>query len=238
MKLISFAALSFLAITVSAYPGLDAPSQGAEQSQSKQPSQDEVRAEMERLEMIREEKRVTFILTQNKLNEVQQEVISLGREMDNTKAEMQKTGLSSEKKLELEKQYNEVEAAFEDFTVRCSEQSQLYADVVDASDDASARERLLEDNQKLLAKYNTEHGVQMRTSSNSFYNLPILKTQYYEILQKIENLPDENKRRGILGSKVIDHSLVVLLNNIGDKRRVLQSLAGVAKSILEEGGLM
>ncbi|KAH6592623.1 hypothetical protein BASA61_004506 [Batrachochytrium salamandrivorans] len=78
----------------------------------------------------------------------------------------------------------------------------------------------------------------MGTSSNSFYNLPILKTQYDEILQKIENSPDENARIEALGSKVIDHLVVVQLEQIGDQRRVLESLAGVAKSILEEGGHM
>ncbi|KAH6600681.1 hypothetical protein BASA50_002065 [Batrachochytrium salamandrivorans] len=203
MKLISFAALSFLAITVSAYPGLDTPSQGAEQSQSLQPSQDEIQAEMERLETIRKTKKGVFILTQNKLNKVQQEVIPLGRKMDNTKAKMQKPGLSSEEKSELEKQYNEAEAAFADFTVRCKKQNQLYADAMSASDDASARERLLEDNQKLLEKYNAEHEVQMGTSSNSFYNLPILKTQYDEILQKIKNSPDENARKRLLDLKLL-----------------------------------
>ncbi|KAH9259896.1 hypothetical protein BASA82_001212 [Batrachochytrium salamandrivorans] len=193
---------------------------------------------MERLETIRKTKKGVFICTQNDLNKVQQEVISLGREMDNTKAEMQKTGLSSEKKLELEKKYNEAEAAFADFTVRCREQSQLYVDAMSASDDASARERLLEDNQELLAKYNTEHGVQMGTSLNSFYNLPILKEQYDEILKDIENSPDENARIEALGSKVIDRLVVVQLKKTGVQRQVLQSLAGVAKSILEEGGFM
>ncbi|KAH6579589.1 hypothetical protein BASA61_004778 [Batrachochytrium salamandrivorans] len=282
MKLISFAIVSLLAITVSAYPGPGTPLQSTDTQSAQQPQvaasqstvqhqstdtpsvlqhqddadlndqqyqndatqseqqsdQDKIQAELKRLMQVYKNDAATLHRVENKIEVAQREAVNAMHMADKIKAKLQQTGLDSKERLELEEQYNEAKAMVKEFTFECGEQYWSHVDATKALDDAEAKLKLLKENQRQLAEYNNNHEVKMGPSSDSFYNLPILKAQYDEILKKIETLHGQEITIRDLGSIYVGNNLEAQLKELIVTLRPLRVYGYVAKSILKKGGLM
>ncbi|KAH6561867.1 hypothetical protein BASA62_009548 [Batrachochytrium salamandrivorans] len=207
MKLISFAVISLLAITVSAYPGSSTlpqstttqdiqqhqstATQSAEQPQStatqseQQSDQDKAQGELKRLMRIYEKDANAFQQVNKIVVALSQEAKTLSRMAGKLYGRSQKTGINLKKKLELEKQYSDAKAALNELYEQRNEQKQLSAGPKKILDKSRANVQLLEENQRRIMDYNLRHKVQIGPSLNSFYNLNILKKQYKGILKRI-----------------------------------------------------
>ncbi|KAH6564314.1 hypothetical protein BASA62_007998, partial [Batrachochytrium salamandrivorans] len=200
MKLISFAVISLLAITVIAQPPQSTTTQSEQPPHStttqsehhyrseQQPDQDKVQAEAVRLDNIKDDYHVIIEQLTADIIAVQQKAVIAGKMSDTIKIRLQNTGLSSEERLELEKQDSDVEATLDTLYIECGEHNSYQTDIDKNLGILSAELYLLEDNQKLIAKHNVEHVVQLTPSPNSFFNLDILKDQYNNYLNDIKIL--------------------------------------------------
>ncbi|KAH6582152.1 hypothetical protein BASA61_008660 [Batrachochytrium salamandrivorans] len=265
MKLISFAVISLLAITVIAQPPQSTTTQSeqpphstttqSEQppqstfTQSKQslqstfiqseqqPDQDKVQAEAVRLDNIKDDYHVIIEQLTADIIAVQQKAVIAGKMSDTIKIRLQNTGLSSEERLELEKQDSDVEATLDTLYIECGEHNSYQTDIDKNLGILSAELYLLEDNQKLIAKHNVEHVVQLTPSPNSFFNLDILKDQYNNYLNDIKILLGQEDRLRKLGPLLIVIELQTLQQRVKGSMPVSQRYAGVAKRILERAGI-
>ncbi|KAH9266192.1 hypothetical protein BASA84_001236 [Batrachochytrium salamandrivorans] len=242
MKLISFAIVSLLAITVSAWPHRSTATQSKHQS-----AQYNARTELRRLIKLYKNDITTLRQVRVTIRMLERETMSVEQMAGMIKAQLQNTDLSSEEKLELENQRSDVEAALAELYRKRDEQNQLDMDTKKALDKSKTEAQLLRENQKWLAKYNFYHEVKIGPSPNSFYNLNTLENYYKTILQKIDTLLDKQKKIVELlgGQKMFNsrtplaymYSLENELKKIGDRILVLESYTKVAKRILEEGGV-
>ncbi|KAH9270725.1 hypothetical protein BASA83_007085 [Batrachochytrium salamandrivorans] len=91
-------------------------------------------------------------------------------------------------------------------------------------------------NQELLTEYNDNHEVKMEPSPGSFYNLPILKAQYDEILKKIETLHGQEITIRDLGPIYVGNNLKTQLRYLKVTLQELRTYAQVIKRTLEEMG--
>ncbi|KAJ1344624.1 hypothetical protein BSLG_000147 [Batrachochytrium salamandrivorans] len=167
MKPISFVAISFLAITVSAWSPWDSPYQNLPTSpstttQSEQPpqstatqspqhsGQDKVEAELARLTAVYQKEKDIVAPIEAKYNINKQNAIDVGGRMKSIAAKLEETDIDDDEKLELEKKYREAKA---ECVVLVAEHNKYYRIKVDK--DRS------EDNLKTLrAEY--KDGIQRR----------------------------------------------------------------------------
>ncbi|KAH6594439.1 hypothetical protein BASA50_006686 [Batrachochytrium salamandrivorans] len=115
MKLISFAALSLLAITVSAYPGLGSDAQDEQQLQStsvqgEQGSfHDRVQSEFNELEAEYKKKQELLVTSRNDFESIKKDIRTLKDLMANAEAKLENTNLSDEQRSTLEQKRGDYE---------------------------------------------------------------------------------------------------------------------------------
>ncbi|KAH9248158.1 hypothetical protein BASA81_014189 [Batrachochytrium salamandrivorans] len=193
MKLISFVAISFLAITVSAYPGLGTPPQS-----SRRFDQGEIQAELDGLKIDYEQKQVTFYPMDIEIKNEKQKVMDVWHEMELIIAKLEDTGISSVETSELWKKYHAAVAEWDRLKPKYDKKHQIYKKVRKVRDSAKAELDLMTENQQLIAGRNLEYKVETGPSPGSFYDIGLLKDQNDKILKEIEDLLEEQK--GIMAS--------------------------------------
>ncbi|KAH6567716.1 hypothetical protein BASA62_005931 [Batrachochytrium salamandrivorans] len=195
MKLISFITISFLAITVSAWPHRNSPYQNIRSSQSpRQFDQDEVEAEIERLTTEYEKEQDSFFPMDDDVNIRRQNAMDLGSKVNSIIAEFEKTGLNSYVRLELEGEYYDARMKWDDAVTEYNEQLPDYETARQKYNDAKAALYLLRGNQDLIVKHNTDYGGQIEPSLGSFYSIGLLKKQKDDLLKRIKDLLAKWKR--------------------------------------------
>ncbi|KAH6565624.1 hypothetical protein BASA62_007124 [Batrachochytrium salamandrivorans] len=113
--------------------------------------------------------------------------------IDKIAGKLRETGLSSDKKLRLEKIIYDLRILFDEFADRHMKQIQHYINDTARSNDANAELELLQENRKLMTEHNSNHEAQVELSTSSFYNINILKIQFAKILKDIEDSLVEQK---------------------------------------------
>ncbi|KAH9244377.1 hypothetical protein BASA81_018224 [Batrachochytrium salamandrivorans] len=147
---------------------------------------------------------------------------------------LRETGLSSDKKLRLEKIIYDLRILFDEFVDRHMKQIQHYINAMERSNDANAELELLKKNRKLMTEHNSNHEAQVELSPNFFYNVGILKIQYAKILKDIEDSLVEQKTIDNAMRVSDDDALKVQSAQIAYKIQVLKSHSRVARGILWE----
>ncbi|KAH6585489.1 hypothetical protein BASA50_001098 [Batrachochytrium salamandrivorans] len=255
MKRISFVAIFLLAITVSAYPGLGTPpqsttTQSAEQHQStdtsselqfqstdtripQQPYEDKVLAKLAKLTAAYNKKQATFSQIDTEAKNNKQRAIDAGNEANSFAIKLQEDNLSSEETWELEKKYHDAKWRWSWFFDKYKKQYPCYEKARKRRDDMKAALDLLTENQKLIEKHNDEYDVKTGTSSDSCYNIGLLKNQMDEILNQIEKSIEELER--IKANKApINDGLRAQSDELEYKIRFLQIQHTIAGKILRK----
>ncbi|KAH6590396.1 hypothetical protein BASA50_009371 [Batrachochytrium salamandrivorans] len=147
MRLISFVAISFLAITVSAWSPWTNPYQNEPPSQS------------------------TPDATQSPQHSGQ----NVGDRMKSIADKLEEPDIENDEKLELEKEYREAKMKWDDLTAEYNIHYRHYIQIRKGRDDAKIALDLLLENQKLIRDYNSKHDVKTGPSHNSCYNLVFLR---------------------------------------------------------------
>ncbi|KAH6585513.1 hypothetical protein BASA50_001122 [Batrachochytrium salamandrivorans] len=231
MKLISFVAISFLAITVSAYPGLGTPPQSPRRF-----DQGEIQAELDGLKMNYEQKQMTFYPMDIEIKNEKQKVMGVWDDMELIIAKLEDTGISSDETSELWKEYRAAEVKWDELKLKYDKKHQSYAKIRKVRDSAKAELYLLMENQKLIADRNIEYNVETGPSPGSFYDIGLLKTQNDEILRKIEDLLE--KQKGIMAAMAAmggsERDSMAQSDELKDGIRFLQAQHKVAKKILRK----
>ncbi|KAH6569652.1 hypothetical protein BASA60_008161 [Batrachochytrium salamandrivorans] len=233
MKLISFVAISFLAITVSAWPPRS----------PRQFSQDEIQAEIDRLREAYEEEERIFAPIENDAKIKRQTAIALIHKGDSIVAQLKEAGLNGYTKPGLEKKYDVAKARFGVLNSEYEDQLSSYASARQKYTDAKAELELLMENKERIVDYNGKYGAQTGSSLGSFYSIGFLEEQRDEILKdlaislaelkKIESLLKELK--GIKTDKSGPRSgLVVQSNELKDKIQICESQCKIVKKILRD----
>ncbi|KAH9271742.1 hypothetical protein BASA83_006112 [Batrachochytrium salamandrivorans] len=208
MKLISFAALSFLAITVSAYPGdntlpQSTAIQSAEQSQST---------------ATQSEEQPQSTTTQSQEQSQSTDIQSAEKSQDEVRAEIERLERIHKEKERLltraKKTSVHHNAKFYHLGTKLTTLGLNCKILVLVVRKTNTQVRLLEENQALLAEYNADHVAQMGTSLNSFYNLVLLEEQYDEIATNIEMLSYENARINSAGPAFLVDTLPARLKKM------------------------
>ncbi|KAH6597764.1 hypothetical protein BASA61_003028 [Batrachochytrium salamandrivorans] len=244
MKLISFAVISLLAITVSAYPGSSTlPQSTTTQDIQQHQSTATQSAEQPQSTATQSEQQSD----QDKAQALSQEAKTLSRMAGRLYGRSQKTGINLKKKLELEKQYSDAKAALNELYEQRNEQKQLSAGPKKILDKSRANVQLLEENQRRIMDYNLRHKVQIGPSLNSFYNLNILKKQYKGILKRIAVLSIKKEEAESIVTQcnmVDDPQPEMIWDPLGsaveareNDIQFLQFFSEAAKKILEEAGI-
>ncbi|KAH6593133.1 hypothetical protein BASA50_007583 [Batrachochytrium salamandrivorans] len=215
MKLISFAVVSLLAITVSAYPQQTTTTQDVQSSQStstqtSQPSQststndvqssqstaaqtpqpidqDKVQAEVGRLTKIYEEKDARFRPVDEDLKAKQQEFMNLEEKIRLSGIELQDASLSSEDRESMEKMGEVLKLMLKKVEIEYKRHYKKYGQVREDRDDAKAELQLFEENQKLMEEHNANNGIKVGPSPRSLYNMKILEQQNTRFLKRLRN---------------------------------------------------
>ncbi|KAH6597556.1 hypothetical protein BASA61_003125 [Batrachochytrium salamandrivorans] len=207
MKLISFAVVSLLAITVIAQSPHGTTTQSLQQSQStstptpqsfqststktpQQSAQDKVQAKLEEL-----------------TKDYEGEEMFFRQVYKDAQAEQQKV-------MELESMVDEIQAR-------------------GTRDNAKAELQLLRENHELLNEYNSKYGAQVGPSPNSLYNVGVLKKQNDDILREIEVLLVKYNRIKSDEEMYDARLFSAQSGELRDDIRVLQIQSGIAKKILE-----
>ncbi|KAH6589749.1 hypothetical protein BASA50_009842 [Batrachochytrium salamandrivorans] len=194
MKLISFAVVSLLAITVSAYPPQTTTTNDVQSSQStstqdmqpsqststddmQQPYQDRVQAEMGRLTAVCKEKEDFLIQADSDSQTGHYQVLQFEDMVDKLHDELKRIDISSDEESELKQKYHDARMKLAEAMPEYKKQQQLYKKAAEDYNDAEAELQLLENNYKLLTEYNSKHEVQVEPSPNFLYNLDILTKQ-------------------------------------------------------------
>ncbi|KAH6572135.1 hypothetical protein BASA62_003603 [Batrachochytrium salamandrivorans] len=193
MKLISFVAISFLAITVSAYPGLGTPPQSPRRF-----DQGEIQAELDELGMDYEQKQVTFYPMDIKIKNEKQEAMDVWHEIDWIVTKLDEASPNSVEKSKLEKEYHAAGIKWDELKLKYDKQYQIYKKVRKVREYAKAVLDLMTENQQLIADRNFEYKVETGPSPGSFYDIGLLKDQNDKILRKIEDLLE--KQKGIMAA--------------------------------------
>ncbi|KAH6571445.1 hypothetical protein BASA50_003963 [Batrachochytrium salamandrivorans] len=233
MKLISFVAISFLAITVSAQ---------APQS-SRKFDQAEVEAEIARLTVEYETKEEIFAPIESRFKIKKKNAVIFKKRADLIIAQLKQAAADSDEKRKLEERYYNVKAQSDWLHVKYHRQYPYYAKLREVRDDAKAVLGLLRGNQDLVKKHNVEYKVETGPSLGSFYNLGFLNEQRDKILKDLETLLEELERiKGLLeelegiedDKSGLRDSLRVRRDELKDEIRLLQSQCKIAKEILRE----
>ncbi|KAH6571446.1 hypothetical protein BASA60_007158 [Batrachochytrium salamandrivorans] len=205
MKLISFVAISFLAITVSAQAPQKYFYKSLRSSQSPQ-----------------------------QFNQAErQEITDIKDKVDLIVDQLEEPDIDDDKKLELDRQYHAYKAEWTDLKVEYHRQYPDYTKARKKRDDAKAALDLLMENKERIKIYNGKDGVQTGLSPKSLYNLCFLKDQKNEILKKIKGLLEELE--GIKDDKNgLSDGLTDRRDEVKGRIRSLQSQCKLAKKILRE----
>ncbi|KAH6598047.1 hypothetical protein BASA50_003930 [Batrachochytrium salamandrivorans] len=233
MKLISFIAISFLAITVSAWPPRS----------PRQFSQDEIQAEIERLKAKYKKEEEIFAPMDDDVKIKRQTAIVLIDGVNSIIAELEKTGLDRGEKSELDRQYHVAKAEVDVLNSEYHRQYSSYANARQKYTDAKAALGLLMGNQEQITDYHDKYGVQTGLSLGSFYSIGFLEHQKDKILKDLETLLAElEKIKGLLAEWTRIKAdkdgprsdLRAQRIELKDKIRLLQSQRDIAVKILRK----
>ncbi|KAH6566528.1 hypothetical protein BASA60_009462 [Batrachochytrium salamandrivorans] len=211
MKPISFVAISFLAITVSAWSPWDSPYQNLPTSpstttQSEQPpqstatqspqhsGQDKVEAELARLTAVYQKEKKIVAPIEAKYNINKQNAIDVGGRMKSIAAKLEETDIDDDEKLKLEKKYREAKAEWVVLATKYNKYYRYYIKIRKKRCNAKIALELLLENQKRITDYNSKNDVKTGPSSNSCYNLVFLREQIDHIPKEIRDLLAEWER--------------------------------------------
>ncbi|KAH9266665.1 hypothetical protein BASA83_010472 [Batrachochytrium salamandrivorans] len=109
-------------------------------------------------------------------------------------SKLRETGLSSDKKPELQQIIYELTMLSDQLIVRYITQLRYYKSTITKSNAIQAKIELLKNNQKLIAEHNSKNKDKVGLSPSSFYNIGILRIQFAKILKDIDNSLVEQKR--------------------------------------------
>ncbi|KAH6563509.1 hypothetical protein BASA62_008472 [Batrachochytrium salamandrivorans] len=194
MKLISFVAISFLAITASAMPPWDnpyhnLPTSPSTATQSEQHSgQDKVEAELARLTAVYQKERDIVAPTEAKYKSDRQKIMDAGNRIDLISTKLEEPDIDDDEKSELEKKYYYAKAECVVLVAEHNKYHRYYIKIRKGRDDAKIELDLLVENQKLIRDYNSKHVVKTGPSPDSCYNLVFLRDQIDHIPKEIESL--------------------------------------------------
>ncbi|KAH6567704.1 hypothetical protein BASA50_003960 [Batrachochytrium salamandrivorans] len=186
MKLISFVAISFLAITVSAQAPQKYSYKSLRASQSpRQFSQAEILVELKELTAAYEEEKKIFAPIESIFRAKGHEYAIIHNRMMLTDIRSEETGLDRAEKSKRQKEYHNAVIKWEAFG---NDYDKIYPGYKQARikyNNARAVLYLLTDNQERIRIHNTENQVQTGSSFNSLYNMGILKHQLDEMLERL-----------------------------------------------------
>ncbi|KAH6576815.1 hypothetical protein BASA62_001197 [Batrachochytrium salamandrivorans] len=203
MKLISFAVVSLLAITVSAYPQQSTSTQDVQSYQST--STPDFTAISEHfcprlhshlralLLMMHSHLRVLPLRLHSHLTKIKfslrtKAIVELEDTTINIDVQLQMAGLKADKRSQLTEKLDRLSALLKKLCGEYKEYQQPYENAMKKRNDAKAELQLLKENQRLMSEYNSKHGVQVGPSPDSVYNLSILTKQNTDILERINAL--------------------------------------------------
>ncbi|KAH6578984.1 hypothetical protein BASA50_003248 [Batrachochytrium salamandrivorans] len=260
MKLISFAAISLLAITVSAYPQQSTSTQDVQSYQStstptsqpsqststndvqssqststqtpQQPDQGKVQAKLEQLMKFYIKEETRFAPVDRNLKDEEQNVMEIEKGLNSIIVELQDTSLSSDRKSELKEKYDNGKELLEGLYAEYKEHCRHHKMLRKMRNDAKASLQLFSENQRLVEERNSESEVQAGFSSTSLYNLFILKEQNTEILKDLNALLEEQKNIGADQIVPVGSSLRAQSEGLKDRIQILQSQNRAAEWIL------
>ncbi|KAH6598991.1 hypothetical protein BASA50_003311 [Batrachochytrium salamandrivorans] len=193
MKLVSFAALSLLAITASAQSLQSSTSkntqspQSATSKNSRSSCQDSIQAKLKELMTVHQVKKDAVVKMSDFDKEIQDELDSRP-EADKIKERMKETTISKSDKLELKKQYDASVKNQKSLLGNLREKQDKLDKAKEERDAVEIQLKTLEGNQKRLNRYNTNNKVQIGLLPGSLYNKKILGEQSEEICYKSEDL--------------------------------------------------
>ncbi|KAH6573336.1 hypothetical protein BASA62_002998 [Batrachochytrium salamandrivorans] len=250
MKLISFAVVSLLAITVIAQSPHGTTTQSLQQSQStstptpqsfqststktpQQSAQDKVQAKLEELTKDYEGEEMFFRQVYKDAQAEQQKVMELESMVDEIRIELKRITLSSDEESELKQMYYDAMRRLAKLVSKYKKYYWFYTEARGTRDNAKAELQLLRENQELLNEYNSKHGAQVGPSPNSLYNVGVLKKQNDDILREIEVLLVKYNRIKSDEEMYDARLFSAQSGELRDDIRVLQIQSGIAKKILE-----
>ncbi|KAH9249498.1 hypothetical protein BASA83_008662 [Batrachochytrium salamandrivorans] len=244
MRLISFVAISFLAITVSAYPGLGTPSQSTTTEDIQSPpsiapqgeqqfDQDGVQAERARLTAAYEKEDESFSSMNSRLEINRQEITDLTAKANLIAIRFRETDLDDDDRRTLKKEYYGYKANLDVLIAEYNEQSLEFVKIGTACDFAWAALNLLLENQGLIVDYNAKDGVKTGPSPNSLYDLDFLRKQTDHFPKRIKNLHDKLKEIKANEAPPSDE-LKTQTNELENKIRRLGVQHEIAKEILQK----
>ncbi|KAH6596501.1 hypothetical protein BASA50_005051 [Batrachochytrium salamandrivorans] len=183
MRLISFAVISLLAITVSAHK----PKRSSSVKYARQHDQDLVQKKIQELtEAYQEQQEVIFKI--GELEEMEQEELGARVKMEGLANRLTEEHLLGDEKRNLKKLYASAEEGWKKiYDALILKQRQL-KDVKQQRDNTEIKLFTLEENQKQMDKYNAENRDQMQVSPGTCYNKKILARQSIEACRDAENL--------------------------------------------------
>ncbi|KAH6579800.1 hypothetical protein BASA61_010035 [Batrachochytrium salamandrivorans] len=183
MKLIFFVAISFLAITASAWLPSSPPYHNLQQL-----DQDEVQVELARLTTDYENERAIIFPIEGRVKIKRQRVVASKNKVDSIVAKLKETNLRDDEKSKLDQQYDVAKVERDALSAEYNEQYLNYITIRQKRDDARTTLDLLVENQALIADHNDRHDVKTGPSPDSCYHIGFLKKQIGYILKKIKNL--------------------------------------------------
>ncbi|KAH6564857.1 hypothetical protein BASA50_008314 [Batrachochytrium salamandrivorans] len=249
MKLISFAVVSLLAITVSAYPQQTTTTQDLQPSQStstddvqssqststqtpQQPDQGKVQAKLEQLTKLYIKEETEFAPVDKDLKAEEENVMEIERGLNSIVVELQDTSLSSDRKSELKERYDNGKELLEMLYAKYEGHYRHHKRLRRMRNDAEASLQLLKENQKLVEERNSDSEAQAGPSPDSVYDLEILMEQNIRILKEINELLEEQKNIGADQTVPVGSSLRERSEQLKDEIQILQSQSRTAKWIL------
>ncbi|KAH9249503.1 hypothetical protein BASA83_008656 [Batrachochytrium salamandrivorans] len=226
MRLISFVAISFLAITVSAQAPWDSPYQSLQQF-------DQAEVEQARLTAAYEKENAIFSSMNSRLKIDMQEIIDLKDKANLIAIRFRETDLDDNDKRKLRGEYYDVKAKLDVLVAEYNKQLLVFIKIRTACDSVWAALNLLMENQGLIVDYNGTHDVQTGPSPGTCYNLDFLKEQTDTIPKRIEDLHD--KLKGIKANEAsLNDDLKVRSDELEDRIRRLGVQREIAKDILRK----
>ncbi|KAH9261355.1 hypothetical protein BASA82_001013 [Batrachochytrium salamandrivorans] len=116
--------------------------------------------------------------------------------------------------------------------VRHKRQHRSYEDATEKRSIMHADRQILNDNQDLIAKHNSQHVFKVELSPDSYYNMDMLKKQYAKVHIDIDALFAEQEKIDNLLLSSDDDSLKTQSARLAYKIRDLQSYSRVAREII------
>ncbi|KAH9250810.1 hypothetical protein BASA83_010037 [Batrachochytrium salamandrivorans] len=208
---------------------LDATTQSAQQS-----NQDKVLAEMDRLTKAHNAQIHYLSQIDSYINIEKQRDKEVRDIIDRTAIKLQETSISSDERLGLQQTIYDLKMVADQLTTVYKGQTWPYEDAMTKRRDANAALQLLNDNQKMIAAYNSQHGIQVELSPNTYYNMGILTAQYDKVLKDIETLLAEQKTIDNLVLSSNDDALKAKSAQLENEIHDLRSYSKIAREILWE----